>query len=125
MPTLSFPEELNLWEVLSTNLKPHLETMPHLGSLHQEMTGIVVEARGLENLRSFHEAELRETNRKRREIEKKGRELRNRVAAALQSNFGPYSERLLEFGVKPRAQRRRKAKKPVEGEEQTQKPRSA
>ncbi len=122
MPTLSFAEQMNLCEVLGTNLTPHLEAMPHLGVYHKELVDLVAMGRTLESQRGFHEAELRETNAKRRDIDQRARNVRSRLAAALQSNFGPTSERLLEFGLKPRA-RRRKAKK-TGGEGESQKPRS-
>jgi hypothetical protein len=59
-------------------------------------------------------ADLQEVNRQRAELAKQGDETRNRLAASLQAEHGFKSERLLEFGIKPRRFRGRiKKKEPV------------
>ncbi|HYG62787.1 MAG TPA: hypothetical protein VEL74_09420 [Thermoanaerobaculia bacterium] len=110
MASLSFAEELNLNTLLTNNLRSHLGEMPHLTGLHNELEGLVSQGRLLEDQRGFYEGQLRHTNAQRRELEKKGRELRQRLASALRSSFGLDNQKLLEFGVKPRAVRRRRPK---------------
>ena len=114
MSSLSFAEELNLNTLLTNNLRPYLGEMPYLGGLHQELDALVTHGRTLEDQRGYHEAQLRHTNAQRRDLEKKGRALRLRLASALRSTYGPDNQKLLEFGVKPRAVRRRRTTKPEE-----------
>lgn len=115
MASQSFASQMNLYTVLVNTLKQYLPEMPHLETLHQELEAVVAEGRVLEDQRGFHEAQLRQNNAQRREMEKKGRELRLRLASSLRGAFGPDSQKLLEFGVKPRAVvRRRRTAKPEE-----------
>jgi hypothetical protein len=113
MASQSFAEQMNLSTTLVNTLKEHLTGMPHLAPLHQELEAVITEGRALEDLKGLHTAQLRDTNAQRRELEKRGRELRLRLASALRAAFGPDNLKLLEFGVKPRAVvRRRRATKP-------------
>lgn len=52
---------------------------------------------------------VRDLVRQRRTLATKGNRLRNLFVAALQNSFGPESQRMNEFGVRPRAFRRKKA----------------
>ena len=51
---------------------------------------------------------LQETVRQRQDLEKRGRDLRLRVAAILRGSFGFNNQTLLAFGLKPRRPRRKK-----------------
>lgn len=114
MPTQSFADQMNSHTMLVNSLRPRLPEMPHLEGLHQELDEVVTESRTLEDQKGFYEFQLRQTNARRRVLEQKGRELRLRLASGLRSAFGPDSQNLLEFGLKPRAVRRRRAAKPDE-----------
>lgn len=101
------------WKVMATNLKPQLETMPQLTGRYNEMVKITTDAEDLENRQALLKADLQEVNRQRRDLAKSGEELRNRIAAVLRAEHGFSSERLLEFGVKPKRPRvRAKKEKP-------------
>ena len=98
------------WKVMVTNLRPQLETMPHLTGRYNEMLRFTTEAEDLENRQALLKADLQEVNRQRRDLAKTGEELRNRIAAVLRAEHGFSSERLLEFGVKPKRKRVRAKK---------------
>lgn len=98
----TFTETHGRWKVLATNLLSQLETLPHLAPRHQEITRILAEAETLEVRQSLLKADLQEVNRKRREILKVGEDLRNRIGAILRAEHGFTSERLVEFGLKPK-----------------------
>jgi chromosome segregation ATPase len=108
MPTQSLREKISVWKVLSTNLKARLPELPHLTEHVTLFEELVTSAEALESQQGIYIARLRETNKERTELEKRARTLRNRLAASLQGAYGPDSQTLHEFGVKPRIQRPRK-----------------
>ena len=100
-------EVIGRWKVMATNLRPQLETMPQLTGRYNEIVRITTEAEELENRQALLKADLQEVNRKRRELAKVGEDMRNRIGAILKAEHGFTSERLLEFGLKPRRSRNR------------------
>lgn len=108
MPSLSLKEKLSIWETLSVNLKAQLEEVPHLSEDQSALERLTEEGRALEAQQGIHMAALRETNRQRLDLERRGDELRDRMAGALRHKYGPTSKRLHEFGLKPKAERRRR-----------------
>lgn len=101
------PQNLNsyltTWQKMLENLKPHLTDLPNLADDHAALSSLVGQGLALEGQQDFHKANLREVNQQRRSLTVQGRDLRNRLAAGLKSAFGLENERLIEFGVKPRA----------------------
>lgn len=108
----TFTETHGRWKVLATNLQSQLESLPVLVPRHAELTRMVTEAEELEVRQSLLKADLQEVNRRRRELAKAGEDLRNRIGAILRAEHGFTSERLVEFGLKPRRIIRR-ARKPA------------
>jgi hypothetical protein len=96
---------------MGVNLKSQLDAMPQLTGRYNEFLKITSDAEGLENRQAQLKADLREVNRQRRDIFKTGEDLRNRIGAILKAEHGFTSERLLEFGLKPRRARGRAKKK--------------
>ncbi|HEV7508311.1 MAG TPA: hypothetical protein VGS07_25740 [Thermoanaerobaculia bacterium] len=47
---IQFAKRSNRWELLSTNLKPHLAEMPFLQELITALDGLVVQARSLDTV---------------------------------------------------------------------------
>jgi hypothetical protein len=107
------------WKVMVTNLRPQLETMPQLTGRYNEMVRITTDAEDLENRQALLKADLQEVNRQRRDLAKTGEEMRNRIAAVLRAEHGFSSERLLEFGVKPKRKRVRAKKDKKEDKSDT------
>jgi hypothetical protein len=99
---------------MNGNLQAQLETMPQLAGRHTEMVKITTDAEDLENRQALLKADLQELNRQRRDLVKKGEDRRSRIGAILKAEHGFTSERLLEFGLKPRRIRSR-GKKTAEG----------
>lgn len=108
MATQSFKEKLTSWEVMSTNLRPQLDELPHMVQELATLEELLAEGRILEAQQGMHTAALRETNRKRLLLEQRGDELRERMSGSLRGKLGAASKRLHEFGVKPKAERRRR-----------------
>jgi chromosome segregation ATPase len=98
---------------MGVNLKPQLESMPQLTARYNELVKTTSDAEALENRQAQLKADLQEVNRQRRDIFKSGEELRNRIGAVLKAEHGFTSERLLEFGLKPKRARGRAKKTPT------------
>ena len=75
---------------------------------------MIVEGEEIQSIQDLQRSELRETNRRSREIRCRGRSLRNKLAAGVQSVFGVDSMALLAFGVKPRLPKPRRRLTPDE-----------
>jgi len=101
------PERIARWKVMAAGLKPQLPQFPLLGDLHTELETTIQRSEELDARHEALKAETREVNRIRQELEQKGDDLRNRLAASLQTVHGFQSEKLIEYGIKPRRPRGR------------------
>jgi hypothetical protein len=112
MPTLSSltSEKIGNWKLITTAFRPHLEKLAPFAGQHSGLENLTVEAESLQVRQKALRAELQDLNRRRAEVAKTGEELRTRLAAVLQAELGFTSEKLIEFGVKPRRPRVRSRK---------------
>ena len=105
------PERIARWKVMTAGLKPQIAELPMLTGLHAELESVTLQSEDLDVRHEALKSEMREVNRLRGELVKKGDDLRNRLAAALQTVHGFQSEKLIEYGVQPRRPRIRQARK--------------
>jgi hypothetical protein len=108
MSTDSLSKEIGSWEALSTNVKARLPELPQLNDTVLEIDGVIFEAKEIQSVQDIQRSQLRETTRRSEEIRRRGRSVRNRMAAGVQSVFGVDSMILVEFGVKPRLRKKRR-----------------
>jgi hypothetical protein len=111
-----FSEKITNWDLASTNVKPFLADMPQVVPLQTELDSVIVAARGLDSRQELARSQARDLTHQRQEIEKKGEDLRRRIASHLRGTFGFTSEQLGQFGVNPRPRviRRKKKAAPAE-----------
>lgn len=114
MSTDTLSKEIGVWQAAVTNIKARLPELPHLGTTVQELEGVIAEGEEIQSIQDLQRSELRETNRRSRDLRRRGRGLRNKLAAGVQSVFGVDSMALLAFGVKPRLPRPRRRLTPDE-----------
>ena len=95
------------WKVMATNLQPQIDKMPQLAGRYTEMVRMTSDADAMETRQAQLTADLQEVNHRRRDLLKAGEDLRGRIGAILKAEHGFASERLLEFGLKPRRGRGR------------------
>jgi hypothetical protein len=114
MSTETLSKEIGGWEAVITNIKARLPELPQLGPAVQELEGVVVEGKDIQSIQDVQRSELRETNRRSRDLRRRGRSIRHRLAAGVQSAFGVDSMALVAFGVKPRLQKSRRRLTPDE-----------
>ena len=103
----SLAEKVSRWGVAVSNLREHLEEMPHVATDLEAMDGMVSEARTLESQQEALRGQAREISARLKVLARDGEKLRSRLRSHLQAKFGPTSENLLKFGFRPRRTPRR------------------
>jgi hypothetical protein len=103
----TIPERIARWKVISAGLKPLLGNMPHLADLHGQLEQVITQSEEMDARAEALKAESRAVNATRETLAKSGDDLRARLGAALQTAYGFKSEKLIEFGLKPRKPRGR------------------
>jgi len=107
MATDTLSKQIGSWDALNTNVKARLPELPQLNPTVRDLDEVILEARELQGLQDVHRRQLRETTQRSRELERRGRKLRNQLIVGLQSAFGVDSMVLVEFGVEPRLPQKR------------------
>jgi len=100
--TTRFKEKLINWQSMFDTLAPKLTDMPQFTADHTALGVVLAQGRDLEKRQDIALGELRDVNQLRKEMIAQGAELRDRLASGVQAVLGRKSEKLLEFGVKPR-----------------------
>ena len=113
----SLAEKFSRWGVTASNLREHLEEMPHVAADLAEMDQKISEARVLESRQEALRGQAREISGELKALAQEGERLRARLRAHLQAKFGATSEALRKFGFSPRrTPRRTRAAEPPEPE---------
>ncbi len=110
MKVSSFADMRQTWGVLAMNMEPILGDVAHAGEAHAQFKALVEEMRLLIERVEVQRSGIRDLAMQRQALVKRGRKLRNVLAAALQSHFGLESPELIRFGVKPRAEEIRRTR---------------
>lgn len=97
----AFAKKITEWELLSSNLKPHLAEMPFLQEIVDELDALIARARALDLEQELARGRLQDAVHQRQEVEKQGERLRGRAAAHLKGRFGFGSDDLVQFGLRP------------------------
>lgn len=95
-------------KLMKTALDSLVQELPHLAPEHTELETFLNDVETLNVRQQELTGELRQTVRQRREAQRRGTDLRSRVAAQLRGKLGFTNEQLLKFGLLPRRKARRK-----------------
>jgi hypothetical protein len=98
------------WEGITGNLAAELDQFPHLKGHFDLLMGKIQESLALEGQIGILQGSLGEALERLDQVAAEGEELRGRLTAALQAEFGFDSSRLHYFGLKPRRPRGRRKK---------------
>ena len=93
--------KINSWDVLVSSLMARLEEWPFLLPLYNELLELVAESRALVVQQEAARAQFHEAIGKRQELERRGVELRTRIAAHLKAQLGFHNDQLRQFGLNP------------------------
>src|SRR5436305_206965 len=90
------------WQTLSNNYQPHSDALPHLKDALTRFQQVLANAQTLHERQQILKADAGDTTAQRKGLLTEGDDLFARLTLGLQSLHGPKSERLREFGLKPR-----------------------
>lgn len=114
MATETLSKTLGGWDALNTNVRARLPEVPQLDPTVRDLDAVLTEGRELQGLQDVHRRQLRETTQRVRDLERRGRKLRNQLVVGLQSAFGIDNMVLVEFGLEPRLPQKRARLTPEE-----------
>jgi hypothetical protein len=113
MTKMSFAQRIDVWETLTARPADLADEVPGLAELRGELAAIVEEVQKTRNtcrrLRSRAQVEAKRLE----QAITRGEEAEQRLRRFLQASYGPTSQQLHRFGLKPR--RGRRPEKPVIG----------
>ena len=98
---------------LLAGLEKNRTELPFLVDSADQLTADIAEMRVLESKKQLLQAELAEATHRRQELEAKCVDVHRRIVRSLQGHFTLYSDRLREFGLRPRTRSARKTAAPV------------
>ena len=107
MATEGLSKKYGTWDGLIVNAKGRLAEIPQVEPIVKEFEEVMIDIKELLGVQDVHRRQLRETTVRGKELERRGRSLRNRLVAAMQSIYGVENMVLVEFGVEPRLPRKR------------------
>jgi hypothetical protein len=99
-------ETLTVWDALSTTAKSQLSDNPQAMADQTSFAAAITDIKAANALQDSLTAQLRDSIRNRQTRAREARVLRNRIVAHLQSKFGPDSEMLRQFGLRPTGRRK-------------------
>ena len=100
-------ETLTVFEALSTTAKSQLADNPQAAADQAAFAEHIANIKAANAEQDSLTAKLRDSIKTRQELMREARILRNHLVAHLQSKFGPDSEMLREFGLRPKGLRRK------------------
>ncbi|HEV7667367.1 MAG TPA: hypothetical protein VGS22_02505 [Thermoanaerobaculia bacterium] len=99
---------------LLAGLEQNREELPFLADSADQLTVDLAEMRVLESRKQLLAAELAEATHRRQELEAKCIDVHRRLVRSLQGHFTLYSDRLREFGLRPRTKPARRPAVPTQ-----------
>ncbi len=109
---VTFAKKITEWELLNTNIKPHLPDMPHLQGVSADLDALIVQSKQLDSQQEVARGQLQDAVHQRQGLEKKGETLRQRASSLLKGSLGSESDDLVKFGIRPRKTGPRGPRKP-------------
>ena len=111
MPRTPREHTLGTWGTLTTTVTPEVTMdLPHLEVLRVRLVETEAEADKLVRERDYHRARKQEATRKLQAALEDGRRTAHALQTGLRLHFGPTSEKLAAFGMKPFRGRKRSKK---------------
>ncbi len=93
--------KIDRWEGMINNLLPFLEEVPQLKPFHAQLQQTVAAATVLRDHLRNVKAEVQASTVQRKDLMTTGEELFSRLSLGLRFTYGPKSERLAAFTLKP------------------------
>ncbi|MEA2694419.1 MAG: hypothetical protein QOJ16_3806 [Acidobacteriota bacterium] len=110
MAGTSFADDVRSWDLLNKALKPVLGDMPHLAPEQAELEALIEQAKALDSEQRVLRGKVQDATKKRRDVQLKGIELRERVAVQIKGKLGPTNKNLVSYGIRARKLPKRRKK---------------
>jgi ABC-type transporter Mla subunit MlaD len=111
MSTLtSFADFTDAWGRLSTALAANSQDVPQLAAQHDQLKAALASATALASQRDTLRAELQQATKNLQAQLVLAKGAYTRIRHGLRQQYGPASDKLVEFGLKPLGRRRAKLK---------------
>jgi hypothetical protein len=112
MPKKSLPKILGDWEQLLAGVAANQGELPHVDVYRAQLDAEITDVRAVQSRRSALRAESLQSTRDLRSFAARGKDLATRIRAGIVLQYGPRSEKLVEFGMKPSRKRRGARERP-------------
>ena len=110
----SFGEKIKTWRELQGNLKSQLGDAPYLKDAHDQLEQGIGSAEDLQLRLIALRAEAAKAVQQKQQLIATNDGLHDRLGAALHFQHGRQSKALIQFGLKPRASRKKSKPRPPE-----------
>ncbi|MEO6192880.1 MAG: hypothetical protein ABIS20_07715 [Thermoanaerobaculia bacterium] len=113
MSKKSLPKTLAAWEQLLAGVEANQGELPHVDVYRAQLDAEITDVRAVQSRRSALWAESLQSTQDLRSFAARGKDLAVRIRAGIVLQYGPRSEKLVEFGMKPTRKRKGAREKPV------------
>jgi hypothetical protein len=113
MSKKSLPKTLSVWEQLLAGVEANREELQHVDVYRAQLDEEMKDVRAALSRRAALHAESLQATRDIQSFATRGGDLAVRIRAGIWLQYGPRSEKLVEFGMKPSRKRRGPKEKPV------------
>lgn len=105
MPKASLADHSLEWYKLLVSVEANTEDVPYLKELKDELKLVLDSVKALDNERSMLEARRLQVTRDIQALKSRGRVVAARLRSGIRTQYGFGSEKLTEFGMRPRRRR--------------------
>jgi hypothetical protein len=113
MPKTSLADFLTDWEKLLKNVTDTSAELPNMDVYKNALDQLLGGAKDSLALAAARIGVKQQETKERQELLKQGKEAASKLRSAIKAHFGPKSERLLQYGIKPIRNRPKKVTQPV------------
>jgi hypothetical protein len=113
MPKTSLADFVTDWEKLLKNVTDTAAELPNIDVYKTPLDQMLAEAKDGLALAAARIGVKQQETQDRQTLMKEGKEAASKLRSAIKAHFGPKSERLLQYGIKPIRKRTKKATTPA------------
>ncbi len=122
MPKTSLADFVTDWEKLLKNVTDTAAELPNIDVYKTPLDQMLAEAKDGLALAAARVGVKQQETQDRQTLMKEGKEAASKLRLAIKAHFGPKSERLLQYGIKPIRKRKKVATATEEPESETPTP---
>src|SRR5204863_2711786 len=102
MASQTFPNETTGWGQIAVTVDVNKVDLAHLEPLRSRLAVVADTAKSTKLKQESFKAQVQQTTRDLEALTKEGRDLFSRLRFGIRTQYGARSEKLTEFGMKPR-----------------------